>query len=210
MNATDLVPGPNTAVGLHLPDCPCGGEESHITRVESVTPSHLVLATPHDHDLAPTDEITVAWAVGSGGVELPIRIVETRDAPFPTWVAEPSGPPVRIQRRQYVRILEADGDATLRLFTADGVVTAEVVDLSEGGTRCTVPATFRATVGDKLEAILMVDGAELHVHCVVVRVHPRDDVNELGLQFGGLTEHHADQLRHHVFAHQAALRARAE
>jgi len=210
MSRLDTAPGPNTAVGLHLPNCACGGEESHPSRIESVTASHFVVATPHDHDNAPTAAMVVSWANGTAGIELPTLVVETRDAPYPTWVVEPCGEPVRVQRRQFVRIMEADGSIELRLFTKTGAVAAEVVDLSEGGVRCTVPATCQPSVGDRLEGVLNIDGPEIAIHGIVVRLHPGPSANDMALQFGGLTEHDADRVRHHIFTRQAHLRARAE
>jgi c-di-GMP-binding flagellar brake protein YcgR len=176
-----------------------------------VTPTHFVVAAPHDHEAAPAAEMIVSWADGpTGGIELPTLVIESRDAPFPTWVVEPCGAPVKVQRRQFVRIMESDGTTALRLFTETGAVATEIGDLSEGGVRCTVPANCLPVVGDQLDGVLAVDGNEIAVRGVVVRIHPGSQANELALQFGDLNAHDADRVRRHVFSHQAHLRARAE
>ena len=201
------APTLNTPVGLHLPCCP---DEPHPSRVELVTMSHFIVATPHDHSDAPADPFVISWAEGAVGVELPTIVTEARTGPYPTWVVSPTGPAQRVQRRQFVRISESGDSAYLRLFTAGGAVAAHVLDLSEGGTRCTLPEGVIAAIGDRFEMVLGFDAAEVATAGTVVRVHPAHTGVELSFRFDDLRTADADRVRAHVFARQAHLRSVAK
>jgi c-di-GMP-binding flagellar brake protein YcgR len=198
------APTPNTPVGLHLPCC---ADDAHPSRVESVTATSFVVATPHDHDAPPAEPFVVSWAEGTVGIELPTLVTESRAAPYPVWVVAPVGAPKRVQRREYVRIPESADSAGLRLFTTGGAVAATVLDLSEGGVRCTVPAAVGAGIGDRFELVLSFDQAEVSTAGAVVRAHGVGNLIELGVRFADMRTADADRVRAHVFARQAHLRS---
>src|SRR4051794_383521 len=168
MSATPLTAAPtlNTPVGLHLPCCP---DEAHPSRVELVTTSHFIVATPHDHTAVPADPFVVSWAEGTVAIELPTLVTDVRTGSYPTWVVAPAGPAERVQRRQFVRIPESGDSAHLRLFTASGAVAGTVLDLSEGGLRCAVPRGVIAVIGDRFELVLGFDKTEISTAGTVVR-----------------------------------------
>ena len=203
MPMLECAPSPNTPVGLHLPCC---ADDAHPSRVESVTATTFVVATPHDHE-TPVDPFVVSWAVGTAGIELPTLVTESRAAPYPIWVLAPNGPALRVQRREYVRIPESADSVQMRLFTSAGAVLATVLDLSEGGARCTVPLAVGAGIGDRYELVLSFEDVEITSACAVVRSHTADGLTELGVRFADLRTADADRVRAHIFARQAHLRA---
>ena len=203
MTVLECAPSPNTPVGLHLPCC---ADDAHPSRVESVTATTFVVATPHDHQ-TPAESFVVSWAEGTAGIELPTLVTESRAAPYPIWVLAPKGPAQRVQRREYVRIPESPDSVQLRLFTSAGAVSAAVLDLSEGGARCTVPIAVGAGIGDRFELVLSFEDVEISSACAVVRSHTVDQHTELGVRFADLRTADADRVRAHVFARQAHLRA---
>lgn len=122
-------------------------DREYRSRVEDLGAGLLVVARPRD---LPADEVfgsgmevSVAWADSEGGVTvLPTRILSAHDdGPRRLWSLAVTGPPSTQQRRRFDRAAAA-GPVTLRPAGGDktSAVTGSLVDVGEGGVRCTVRA----------------------------------------------------------------------
>lgn len=199
-------PEVNAHVGVHVrEDAP-----PLATRVEDLDGGRLVVAAPLSRlgvATAAVRGVTVelSWTTLHGTATRSAVIDEVRSGNLPLWVLRGAGGVRWAQRRSYVRVPVA---APL-ILTVDGRrVHATVVDLSEGGMRCTVRGRASMAIGDLVDTSLRVEEGEVPVMARAVRVIPAgSDLLEIGLQFVDITVANADRIRRTVFATQVRSRA---
>lgn len=195
-------------------------DREYPSRVEDLGEGLLVVARPHD---LPADEVfargtemSVVWADDDGVVTLlPTRVMAAHvEGTLPLWSLAVTGPAVREQRRQFVRVA-ASGPVTFRSPGDEtGVVTGSLVDVSEGAIRCTVGAGaadgFLAG-SNEVVAEFRIGTADFAAPGRVEFVRPTRHPAELEELVVLFDEQVADALRKQVFAQQVrTLRTRGE
>lgn len=178
------------------------------TRVEDLD-DEVVVAAPvcegDDHEPSLGTSMDLTWQGRRGPMSLRVRLVAKELRTVPTWRLEPGGPVVITQRRQHVRS-QTLMPAVLR--TAAGPVSAQVVDLSEGGLRVVHRGTSPLVVGDRLHVELQVDGRFLLLSSEVVRLDTDRSRWFAGCRFHAIAPGDADALRRFVFGLQTRERVR--
>lgn len=111
----------------------------------------------------------------------------------------PSSAAVGEERRRYLR---APKVIDIDLRHKDEPVRASMVNLSEGGLRCTVPSVREIEPQDVVGARVHLDDAHLEVRGQVSWVNPGKRGTDIGISFTGLEERDAQRIRSHVFALQ--------
>lgn len=136
VNRTPPLPEVNSQVTVRLAD----DETEFPTRVEDVGPDQLALATPSVglgfvDVLEQDNRLFVTWTVATGRREFPARLLRSETSPVPMWYVAPTGPTVAIQRRRFARVQTS---GAFEIVLAGEPLPATLLDLSEGGLRCTV------------------------------------------------------------------------
>jgi hypothetical protein len=160
---------------------------------------------------APLDaavEQALIWGTQGGQMEMPVLIPDI-DGPF--WSLIITGPPRRVQRRQFVRV-EVRLAATVAMVAGDDDQPQQwvgtIVDLGEGGVRCLVQADPPAP-GSRIGISFSADDSSvLDCSGVVVRHLPwgnDESTTALAVRFDD-PEEHGDAIRRMVFAEQLRLR----
>jgi c-di-GMP-binding flagellar brake protein YcgR len=111
------------------------------------------------------------------------------------------------QRRDYVR----SHTAPLRIeLTIDGGTrTGWLIDLSEGGLRCSLRSASAPRVGDKFMVTMLLDErAPLDLDAELVQIERHQDVWLLGGRFLDIPAPAADRIRAYVFDRQRRERRR--
>jgi c-di-GMP-binding flagellar brake protein YcgR len=118
-------------------------------------------------------------------------------------------PPARrdAQRREYVRSHTAPLEIEL---TINGRMrTGWLIDLSEGGLRCSLRSESTPRVGDRFEVTMPLDErAPLELDAELIQVDRQQDVWMLGGRFLAIPAPAADRIRAYVFDRQRRERRR--
>ena len=173
-------------VELQMPDT-LGGELIRLpTRVEDTGEASLVVAAPGFrgdlHVVAPGLPVTVAWAGTRGRSKQDFLIAEVVRRRVAAWDLAPCGEVVVEQRRRYARV-PATGTARLSPVpgdpmqrevdpvdaAAEPVVTAHLVDLSEGGSALSVPVGSWLRLGRLVRTSFDLEGSPVDQVGQVVR-----------------------------------------
>lgn len=120
-------------------------EREYVSRVENLGVNLLVVARPHDlpaeESVDTGTDLEVVWADSDGVVRvLPTRFMGGQsDGTRELWSLFVTGPTTTAQRRRHVRV-PAAGPVALRSASSDELdpVVGNLVDVSEGGVRCSV------------------------------------------------------------------------
>jgi c-di-GMP-binding flagellar brake protein YcgR len=101
-----------------------------------------------------------------------VRIVEVRDGHRPTWLVRPDGPVHLIQRRAHVRAPTLL--AAIVIPPGQEALPALVVDLSEGGLRCSLASDLLAPIAPGVEVVVSfkLQNVLLSLDATIVRVEP--------------------------------------
>jgi c-di-GMP-binding flagellar brake protein YcgR len=179
--------------------------------VEDVDGAELVVAAPLDlsegQEPERDERLLVMWEDQAGPHTLPCSFRSVVARELPQWRVQPDGVAKGDQRRRHVRA-STEGQATI--VRDQAVLTGDLLDVSEGGIRCRLAdAGALAGVGDVVSCTFAVGSREMDLRGRVVQVHlevgrPR----VLAISFLDLSGSQADELRRHVFAEQARVRAR--
>lgn len=121
------------------------------SRVEASSPDLLTVGRPFDlaadHDLRPGATLMVRWTCARGIAVIPVRLVAAfLEGTLPMWSMVVTGDGWIEQRRRYVRV-PATGPVRLQMLDNDAPVepiAGHLVDVSEGGVRCSVEALAAA------------------------------------------------------------------
>jgi PilZ domain len=154
-----------------------------------------------------TAEHALIWGTQGGQMEMPVLLP---DAAGTRWELEVTGPPRRVQRRQFVRV-EVKLAATVAMFSGEQPQQWDgtIVDLGEGGVRCLVEAEPPAA-GSRISVTFSADDSTV-LECagVVVRHLPVEPegcgTTALAVRFDD-PEEHGDAIRRMVFAEQLRVR----
>ena len=128
-----------------------GNGRSYLSRVEDSTPGVLTLARPLDgpatDPFAAGAELWVTWTTVRGTAVLPVRLTESvTQGRVRVWIVAVLGDVWYEQRRAYVRVA-AVGPMTLQIITGEDIgepIPARLIDVSEGGLRCSVSVSVEA------------------------------------------------------------------
>ncbi len=201
---TDLPPV-DSPVHLHDP------QSSYHCRVEESDDGSVLLVPNADTTGEPPrtgDWLTLSWVTVRGSCELPVRFAgaDTTGGRV-LWKVSAAGETEVIQRRRYAR---ASVEAPVEFSTVDAIGQETVrggwlLDVSEGGVRCTFPM---GTVeeGEEVEIRFDLD-APVRVHGSVLRVTPREGRAYVVATFDA-SPAMADRIRSYVFARQLTERRR--
>jgi hypothetical protein len=180
------------------------------SRLESVDGETLSVAAPletnGDDAPRPGQIVEVFWAQPRARIILPCKLVEVAESPY-RWVLEPIAEPVISNRREYVR---GGGGPTVELADyEEGRLNGRLLDISEGGLRCWVPAPGDMKVGDKMQVSVTLGAGEVEVEGAVhtVRAALEEPGHHVILTFRTV-ETVARVIRQHVFAWEIAERRR--
>lgn len=183
---------------------PCCETAIHPSRVEGAAGDNLIIAAPskpHTEQIPlPNDSRTfvVGWREGNGSKQVRVQALSEADDEVPTWTIQAVAPPETVQRRAFVRA-NWDAEITLYLPTLDGAVTGTIVDISEGGVRCTIPPTSEPRTPN-FQISFLLDGMPLVLDSEVAWWGtPNDKEVMVGLQFANQPQSIADQLRAFAF-----------
>lgn len=206
VNRTPPLPEVNSQVTVRLAD----DETEFPTRVEDVGPDQLALATPSVglgfvDVLEQDNRLFVTWTVANGRREFPARLLRSETSPVPMWYVAPTGPTVAIQRRRFARVQTS---GAFEIVLADEPLPATLLDLSEGGLRCTVrkPVQIERYVPVVARLSFLPQPAEAPGQ--VIRVIEQPEVLDVGITFDDPAAL-GDEIRKFVFAVQLQQRAAA-
>ena len=186
------------------------------SRLEAVDGDTLSVAAPLETSgpdaPQPGEVIDIFWAQPRARMILPCKLVRIADsAPF-QWVLQPIGDPKASNRREFVR---GGGGVDVRLGaeSEEGQVNqldGRLIDISEGGVRCWVPAAQGSRVGDRMLISVQLDTGGLEVEGLIHTVRPAFDEpgDHLILTFQS-DDRTAQLIRQHVFSWEIAERRRA-
>lgn len=190
-------------------------DELFPTRVEDSERHGIVIGAPLTHNgsegittlEAPAENqtCTLLWSLGEVGyAQQHCRVVRVTESSIPTWTCKFDGPAELVQRRAFVRVPE---DAQAHLHFSDRTVDVQIMDLSEGGLRCTARAFPVGIDHLPCYADLLIANHQVMLPANVVRVEEQlDGTMELGVQFYDVADIHANLIRRHVFSRQLHLR----
>jgi c-di-GMP-binding flagellar brake protein YcgR len=202
-------PQVNDRVSLRLECC----AHDMAARVEDTDGNRLTLAAPLHHcetgQPGPGRRARLHWLTTHAVMELTAVLVETRGHPLPVWVVEGTGAPERVQRRRYVRVPTQPLPVLLR--AGGRQVSAWLLDLSEGGLRCTCSEPVELAPGERLVAWIKLgqDGPNFALSAEVVRVTTgADQRRTIACSFVDVPTESADRLRQYVFDQQLRERRR--
>ncbi|MEV6342600.1 methyl-accepting chemotaxis protein [Actinoplanes sp. NPDC051851] len=103
----------------------------------------------------------------------------------------------RLERRRHDRVA-VEGSARLQVPGTPQPVTAQLIDLSQDGFGCLVPAGARIAAGNRVDAVLTLDGRTLTAGARVMRHLPREGGAEVGCQFEDLPEPVREEIEAHL------------
>lgn len=154
-----------------------------------------------------TVEHALIWGTQGGQMEMPVLVPDVEGE---RWALQVTGPPRRVQRRQFVRV-EVKLATTIAMFSSGQPQQWEgtIVDLGEGGVRCVVDAE-PPPPGSRIAIIFSADDSSV-LECagVVVRHLTADPEGSgetaLAVRFDD-PEEHGDAIRRMVFAEQLRVR----
>ncbi len=200
--AGSALPEPGTDVRLRLE-----GDPAHRTLearvLQSDTRRHaLVIRSPSwqgNTVAAPIGtRVAIAWWVREGEHVAVARIVSVAGETIPKWVLRAEGPAHVAQNRDFVRV---DMVGRITLDAIGMVADATMLDLSEGGMRCTVKPHQRLNKGQTVETTLSLGNEQVPVKAEIMRATDRHDPPriELGLRFVDMSERSNDAIRRYVF-----------
>lgn len=150
-------------------------EMSYRSRVENVAGQTLTIAAPMgrgDLELPdPGSELAVFWVSSSGRFVMPVRLDGRYREPVPHWIVTSIGEPARKSRRRFVRGVY-NGTVEIQIVANDdrhGQAVGTVVDISEGGLRCTTPP-FDLLPGDRVCVTVDLAGQRVNLSGSVLTV----------------------------------------
>ena len=129
-----------------------------------------------------------------------MSVVEVTRLPAPQWRLRLVGDGSPCQRRSFVR---ADASLPVRLRVGRDEWEVTVLDVSEGGLRCSTDQPLPLSGGTSVEVRLELDDTlRLDLTAEVVRARRKDPALplDLGLRFTDLPITDADRLRRWIFA----------
>ena len=196
------LPGVNTLIRVQ---CTRDGQ-LHRSRVEALDGDGLLIAAPHaagDPALPYVgDDLVLQWGSARGRCALPVRFERLEGARVLVWRLTARGVVQLTQRREYARA-STQGTVTLVPATdAAAPVTGSVVDISEGGLRCLLPAG-QVMTGVPVEVGLDLDDEAVpDVSGEVLRVDASSKEHDEVVLVLVPTAQQADAIRRHVYARQ--------
>lgn len=182
------------------------------SRLEDLAGDTVVVAAPMTSSaaLAPVelhDRATVVWYHGTGPWELEGEVIDVRADPVDVWYLRPLGAPVRIQRREYVRVPTS---MPVHLHRNGERIDATLAEISEGGGRCVLTGHRRVEVGDVVLVGLAEPLGDLLLNATVLRLEELvDRRTQLAVRWDGPTAKEADRLRRYAFELDAERRQRS-
>jgi c-di-GMP-binding flagellar brake protein YcgR len=198
-------------VTLHLPCCE---GESHHSRIEAVDGDLRRVASPllHPHGVPGEPfpagtEITLGWHVGGGGwAEIASRLEDEATHDHLNWRVVVSGEPAIVQRREYARVTHV---AMMRIRVDGTWLDTKMVDLSEGGLSCPVPAGHVPEPAAPVEVEVTIASERVVLDGDVVRSVALPGGESLAaVRFAAVDSKTSDRIRREVFALQLQQRAR--
>lgn len=197
------VPPVDTPVHLHD-----ATGASHHCRVEDSGDTSVLVVPNGDSAARPPsvgDPMVLSWATLRGTFDLPVVFAAAESGARAQWMVRPTGEAKITQRRRYARVTV---DVPLYMSTEDAAGHETVrggwlIDISEGGARCTFPMG-QIFEGARVWLRMELDG-ELEVTGHVLRVTAREGKDYVVVVFDAPPAL-ADRLRAFVFAKQLAER----
>jgi hypothetical protein len=182
--------------------------------VEGAGDGVLILRVPADAE-SPDDPASdleqlsaVGWLEGRSWYVVPVRQAQPSAGDVPRWRVELAEPPLPTNRRRFVR---GGGGEQIQLGDISPcgeqiLATGTVVDLSEGGVRCRLPA-FGRDRGDDTTVRIVLDGTTIEINGSVreTQTAKQGQGVEAILVFG-LTDAQAQAIRRYLFQRELAER----
>lgn len=203
-------PDVNDLVWLRLPCCETA---IHPSRTEDFDGNHLVIAAPvKPHDSAvPAPEagkaFVLGWRSGPASKQVRVNFVDEASSPVPTWTLSAVNEVETVQNRRFVRA-PWDAPVSLSLPGVLDPVEGKILDISEGGIRCAIPARDEPRYGYFTVSFEFEGNPQDFDVEIAWWATPGAETVQVGLSFVGVDDPLSNRLRQHVFALQTEERRR--
>lgn len=203
-------PDVNELVWVRLPCCETA---IHPSRTEDYQEDRLVIAAPvkpHPEPVPAPREgkpFLLGWRSGTASKQVRVTYVESNDGPVPTWTIRAVDDIETVQNRRFVRA-NWDAPIVFTMQTQLDPIEGKILDISEGGVRCVIPARDEPRFG-YFTVSFEFEGKQRDFDVEIAWWgRPGNETVQVGLSFVGLDEAMSNRLRQHVFALQAEERRR--
>lgn len=201
-------PNINELIWIRLPCCETA---VHPSRVEDIDDNQLVVARPekpHTEPVpAPSTDSTfiIGWTEGVNSKQSRVKLVSAHEGSVPVWKLSQESKPEAMQRRNFVR---AEWVAPVTVHLPMGDVEGTILDISEGGVRCQIPAANEPR-SPFFQIAFELNKEHLVLECEVCWWGtPANGTVTIGLQFIDQSQALTDKLR--SFAYNQQLKQRQE
>jgi c-di-GMP-binding flagellar brake protein YcgR len=185
------------------------------SRIEDVDGSKLTIAGPlglNDLELPENGfEMELFWTFANARYRLPVKLTGRTRGRLGKWNLVAVGPPVRCNRRRFVR---GGGGGSVRIIAAENRTRVETfeghtIDICEGGVRCHLRWTD-LKVGDEVIACFSLGNRPLQLTGNVHSVRAEDNGRGVDIVVAyELPEREAQEIRRYVLQCQITERRRA-
>lgn len=201
--AHEALPPPGTTVSVHLPTT-TGVVCSRVEDVDDGIAISAPIEQPSARSLQLGDVLWVSWTTDDGLYQVQTRLRGREAGPPPSWRLEPLRPAERHQRRASYRVPVM---GSVRVLVDGTSWRGRLIDLSDSGARCLLPAQLHVTPGQGCVVALDAVRHGLQLDASVVRIHGSVDADvDVAMAFEPMPIPVGDELRRFLLGVQIQQR----
>lgn len=197
------LPPPGTTVSVHLPTT-TGVVCSRVEDVDDGIAISAPIEQPSARSLQLGDLLSVSWTTDDGLYQVQTRLRGRETGPPPRWRLEPLRPVERHQRRASYRVPVM---GSVRVLVDGTLWRGRLIDLSDSGARCLLPAQLHVAPGQGWVVALDAVRHGLQLDASVVRIHGSVDADvDVAMAFEPMPIPVGDELRRFLLGVQIQQR----